>query len=236
MKSHGVVTYGADVIEYEARFTVRSSLEISVHPDGRVEVVAPHGTSREVVEERLRARAPWIRRQQRFFVQFKPRTTPRQYVNGETHLYLGRQYRLRLLSANADRVKLAAGRLEVASREPMSQAKAAQVLENWYRCRARVKFHERIERVFPPFERLGHARPPIRVQRLTCRWGSLGPSGLMLLNTRLIQAPLPCIDYVIVHELCHLEHRDHGRDFYDLLDRLLPDWQTRKSRLERMLA
>jgi predicted metal-dependent hydrolase len=236
MNWHGVVTYGADVIEYEARFTPRSSLEISVHPDGRVEVVAPHGTPREVVEKRLRARAPWIRRQQRFFVQFKPRTTPRQYVNGETHLYLGRQYRLRVSSANADHVKLVAGRLEVASREPMSPTKAAQVLEGWYRSRARVKFHERMERVFPPFERLGHSRPPIRVQRLTYRWGSLGPSRLMLLNTRLIQAPLPCIDYVIVHELCHLEHRDHGRDFYDLLDRLLPDWQTRKSRLERMLA
>jgi predicted metal-dependent hydrolase len=243
MSSRAAAAYGQGAIEYEIRFASRSTLEISVHPDGRVEVVAPEATSETTIEDRVRARGRWIRRQQRFFEQFRPRTTLRQYVNGETHLYLGRQYRLRVapVETAAGRrspptIKLRAGRIEIRSAEALSSARIAAVLEDWYRARARVKFSERLGHVFLPFERRGHAVPPIRVQRLMQRWGSLGPSGLMLLNTRLIQAPPPCIDYVITHELCHLEHRDHSRSFYSLLERLVPDWRARKARLERLLA
>jgi Protein of unknown function DUF45 len=148
MKSRGVVTYGADLIEDEVRFTARSSLEISVHPDGRVEVVAPHEISSEALEERLRARGRWIRRQQPFFSQYRPRTTPRQYVNGETHLYFGRQYRLRLSSAEADQIKLVGGR---SSSHRVARCHRRRLPEcwDWYRLRARVKFRERFGACLP---------------------------------------------------------------------------------------
>ena len=68
------------------------------------------------------------------------------------------------------------------------------------------------------------------------RWGSHSPSGKVILNPDLIRAPVECIDYVITHELCHTEHKHHGREFFDLLERIMPDWEKRKARLEQRLA
>ncbi|MFN8916155.1 MAG: YgjP-like metallopeptidase domain-containing protein, partial [Burkholderiales bacterium] len=73
------------------------------------------------------------------------------------------------------------------------------------------------------------------VREMRSRWGSLSPGGQMTLNSRLVQAPRPCIEYVIVHELCHITHRDHDAGFYSMLRQIMPDWQTRKHRLEQSL-
>ena len=105
----------------------------------------------------------------------------------------------------------------------------AKLLENWYRTKARLWFGGRLEKLFPALPD-GGTKSPGFVRRLTRCWGSMSSESLMLLNTRLVQAPLLCIDCVIVHELCHLEHPNHGRAFYLLLERMLPDWKARKQR------
>ena len=101
-------TYAGRALPYSARFSDRTTLEISVLPDGDVEVVAPIGTAREAIESRLRKRGKWILAQQRYFHQFKPRIPARRFVGGETHLYLGRQYRLKLSAGTVQSVKLKA--------------------------------------------------------------------------------------------------------------------------------
>jgi predicted metal-dependent hydrolase len=79
----------------------------------------------------------------------------------------------------------------------------------------------------------GVERPPLMVRRMEQRWGSCTPSGRALLNPHLILASTACIDYVVVHELCHLQHPHHGRDFYELLGRMMPNWKDRKAKLDQ---
>ena len=101
-----------------------------------------------------------------------------------------------------------------------------------WRAEGEMLLRERFERGCGLMARYGVGPPPLQVRRMERRWGSCTPSGRVLLNPRLVLAPTACIDYVVVHELCHLQHPHHGRDFYDLLGRVMPDWEDRKARLD----
>ena len=81
----------------------------------------------------------------------------------------------------------------------------------------------------------GSASPPVSFRMMKRRWGSYGRDGRVVLNVRLAQLPVACVDYVILHELCHLRHHHHGRAFYDLLDRVVPDWKLRKKELDHFV-
>ena len=108
------------------------------------------------------------------------------------------------------------------------------MLDTWYREQARRHFNTEIDRQFPFFADRGHARPLLRVKRMKSRWGSLSSRGYINLNLALIQLPRPCLEYVVTHELCHLEHMNHGPGFQRLMDQRLPDWRARKALLNRL--
>ena len=224
------VAYGTATIEYELRFAARRTLGITVEPDRRVIVSAPEGTSVSDVEARLVKRGAWILRQQRAFEDYLPALPPRRYVGGESHLYLGRRYRLRIEAGEAEGVKLTAGRFYVTVRDREDTARIRRLLDDWYRRRAAGVFAERLA--------LCHAKaqpelpyPELRIRTMEKRWGSCTPGDVMLLNLKLIQVPKYCIDYVITHELAHLREHHHGPAYYALLDRLMPDWRERRRRL-----
>lgn len=229
--------YGEQEIRYSIVRRPRKTLEIAVEPDASVVVAAPVDASLEAIEAKLRKRAAWVTRQQRYFTQFFPRTPERQYVAGETHLYLGRQYRLKVIQHVQESVKLTRGFIVVRTHRPTKLDVTRGLVEAWYRDKARAKFPDRVlicrERFPNPdaFEPMG-----LIIRQVKQRWGSMSPAGRLLLNTRLIQAPVDAIDYVITHELCHLAEPHHGAAFFDLLDTVMPDWPKRKQRLERALA
>lgn len=229
-------TYAGHELAYSARFTPRKTLSISVLPDGAVEVIAPIGTEKGDIETRLRKRGRWILAQQRYFEQFKPRTPPRLYVGGETHLYLGRQYRLKIAQGMPESVKLKGGYFCVDAPDAQDTEHIASLLQKWYRERAEAKLRERYERMLSKFEHLLDDVPALSLRAMKQRWGSFSPSGRIILNVGLIRAPSECIDYVAAHELAHVVQPNHGRAFYQLLETVMPDWRTRKQRLERLLA
>jgi predicted metal-dependent hydrolase len=228
--------YGPLLIPYTLGFSTRKTLAISVGPDESVKVTAPIGCSREKIDRALKRRVRWIVRQQRYFERFVPRTPLRRYVSGETHLYLGRQYRLRVVAGDTSRVKLTRGRIVLVTAKSSTTADRATLLRHWYTRCAYVKFAERLKILFPPFERLQVARPTLVVRTLSRRWGSLTPSGKLMLSWNLVRAPISCIDYVLAHELCHAVRADHSSAFFKLLERIMPDWMERKTRLERLLV
>lgn len=231
------VLYGDSRIDYMIVRRPRKTLEIAVEPDTSVVVAAPIEATIEAIEELLRRRAAWVTRQQRYFAQFLPRTPERQFVSGETHLYLGRQYRLKVVPHVQEAVKLTRGFIVVQTHRPSRSAVTQELVEAWYRDRALTKFAERVEinlRRFPDPE--AYRPTGLIVRQLQQRWGSMSPSARLLLNRRLIQAPIDAVDYVITHELCHISEPHHGPAFYDLLDRVMPDWERRKLRLERVMA
>ncbi len=205
------IEYGRETIPYRLRFAERETLAISVYPDCAVEVIAPHGAQEVEIAKAVRRRARWILKQQRYFEQFVPRTPPRRFVSGETHLYLGRQYRLKVVRADEPAVKLTRGWLLVATPEPKDRQHNGALLMQWYLDRAQLKFAERFDAMFLPFGRMNVGRPPLAIRSLSRRWGSHSANGRITLNQGLIRAPTPCIDYVITHELCHLIHADHSR-------------------------
>ena len=234
--SHGTVTYGQEAIAFHVLYVERKTLEIAVHPDSSVVVKAPVGTAMAEVEKRLRKRAGWIKRQLDYFRQFDPRTPERRYVGGETHRYLGRQYRLRIEVAEVDGVKLVGRYFQVRVRKEASAVRVRTLLQGWYAEKAASRFRESFNLCWPVFEKLALDKPRLQVRRMSKRWGSLSKNGLLTLNTDLVRAPRECIDYVITHELCHLQCHDHGPGFYRLLEKMMPDWEQRKHRLELNLV
>jgi predicted metal-dependent hydrolase len=211
----------------------RKTLEIQVSADGRLIVIAPATASTEQITLRLRARLPWILQQQRAMGGLGSPASPKRYVSGETHRYLGRQFRLRVEAAERSEVAREGRFLRVATRQAATPEQVRRLLSRWYLGEARRIFAERLAEVAPALGRLGIEVPSPLVRTLEKRWGSLSPSGRLLLNVELVKVPLPCIDYVLVHELCHLVEPHHGPSFWRLLERVMPDWRQRRDRLMR---
>ena len=233
----GRIEYGGHAIEFAVVRRKRRTLEIAVEPDATVVVAAPLGASLEAIAEKVRKRASWVRQQQHFFLQFVPRTPPRRYVSGETHLYLGRQYRLKVVSGGRPRVKLLRGLMLVESTSPKRADVTRDLVNAWYRERSHKWFADRLEANLLRFPNPERVRPiGLIIRHLRQRWGSMSSGHRMLLNQRLIQAPVCSIDYVITHELCHVVEPSHGPAFFKLLNRILPDWQRRKQRLEQVMS
>lgn len=234
--AHGVISYGREKIEYGYCHVGRKTLEIAVHPDQSVVVKAPRGTELKEVKRLVAKRARWIIRQRNFFRQFEPRTPTRCYVGGETHLYLGKRYRLKIKSSDRDDVKLVKGFFEIQIKGRMSSEKVKCLLDEWYAEKAAFKFPERLDYCWSRFKKHSCAQPRLQIKRLKKRWGSLSGKGALTLNKGLIRAPRECIDYVVIHELCHLKYKNHSSKFYTLLNKIMPDWKKRKNILEHALA
>ena len=230
----GTLAYGHDTIRYEVRFLAsRQTLAIEVHPDCRVVVRAPADCPESLISERVHKRAGWIARQLAEFERYRPRTPARQHVTGESHLYLGRQVRLKLQPGAAPSVKLTRGQLLVSLPGNVEPGRVKALLHRWYLDRARIVFTEVLDASLRHFQ--GVDPPRLIVRAMQSRWGSLSSAGTMTLNVNLVRAPRPCIEYVVVHELCHTRHRDHDQRYFALLGQVMPDWEKRKRRLEAAL-
>ncbi len=236
MQNLDVITYGGKDISFHVQISNRKTMEIAVHPDSRIVVKAPRGVSGDDIRARVYRRARWITKQVGFFQQFHPRTPSRQYVSGETHLYMGRQYRLKVSAREHAGVKLTRGALFVTCRAKPNPKKVRALLQEWYLVRARAKYAESLDRCFPIFQRMGYSEPTIYIREMRTRWGSLSTRGTLTMNRDLIRAPRDCIDYVVTHELCHLKYKNHSSAFYRLLEQVMPDREKRKHRLELALV
>ena len=134
-------------------------------------------------------------------------------------------------------MKLVRGFIVVQTHRPERTEVTRELVEGWYRQRAHVKFVERLEVNLLRFPAPEDFRPRgLMVRQLRQRWGSMSPASRLLLNRRLIEAPIDAIDYVITHELCHMAVPNHGAEFFELLGLVLPDWSRRKQRLEEAMA
>ncbi len=231
------IRYGALSIEFTVTRRSRETLEIAVEPDCSVAVVAPLQSSNDAVRAKVRKRAPWILQQQRYFSQFSPRNVERQYCSGETHLYLGRQYRLKISRVDAPCVKLVRGYIIVGAVDPHDVLETKRLLDTWYQAKASAKFSERLGICQQRFSRRNNVEPAgMTIKLMDKRWGTMSHRRRLTLNRRLIQASVASIDYVITHELCHLVIPNHTPPFYRLLQQVMGDWQIRKQRLEKLLA
>ncbi|XHR27482.1 MAG: M48 family metallopeptidase [Chthoniobacteraceae bacterium] len=213
------------------RRSFRRTLEISVLPDGHIELVAPMDASILIVKERVSKRLRWIEKQRREFAEMNATRPPHQYCSGSTHRYLGRQYRLKVHRGFTPRVKLIGGYFHVYTPSG-TEMEVKEALGAWYRTRASEQFSRRLseweawclERHLPS--------PKLHLLSMPKRWGSTHRDGRIYLNPELVKTPSVCVDYVIAHEICHLKYPSHDRAFYRQLEQVFPDWKKVKQRLE----
>jgi predicted metal-dependent hydrolase len=227
------ILFGSRQIDFDIVYSYRKSLGITITPEMEVIVKAPLDAPLDKIKEKVKKRAGWIIKQQNFFLSFYPKTAERKYVGGETHLYLGRQYRLEVNIGEREQVKHKGRFIEVVA----SEKKAVKtLLLKWYRDKAKLKFAELAAPIIERFKKY-HVEPiGLFIHDMPTRWGSCTPKGKIMLNPELIKAPKQCIEYVIVHELCHLVHYDHTQKFIDLQTKEMPDWEKWKKKLEQLLA
>ncbi|MBP6978131.1 MAG: SprT family zinc-dependent metalloprotease [Bacteroidales bacterium] len=230
------VQYGKTKISYTLTRSNRKTLSIEVYPDLTVKVVAPLNASMDSIEEKLIKRGSWILKQWLYFESFLPRTPRREYISGETHLFLGRRYILKIRAGNKNEVKLKGNELIVLTKENTIHITARQLLARWYKSHSEKLFAKRLMENFKAFESFGLKLPDLEVKRMKRRWGSLTPGKKLIINPELIKAPVRCIDYVIIHELCHLVHLNHRKEFYQLQEKMMPDWKRWKDKLEIISA
>ncbi len=164
--------YGRNAIDYNLFYCERRSMEIAVHPDCTVVVKAPAGSGISLIEKKIIKRARWILQQQNYFRQFTPKTPDRCYVNGETHLYLGKQYRLKIAQGDENSVKLSRGFFHITLREEPNPERAKKLLSKWYSEKASRQFNDSLERCWPRFTRFAFPKPTISIMRMQKRWGS----------------------------------------------------------------
>lgn len=223
------IMYGTTQIDFVLERRDRSTLEISVEPDATVRVVAPFDASLDAIGNKVKKRGDWILKQKRYFQELPPKQPAREYVPGETHFYLGKPYRLKFESGDSCSVAIEGPLMVIyGTREP---SQVEELIRDWYRQRSLETVNELLNEWFP---RVGIAgeKPIVQIRKMEKRWGSCTSIGSLIFNEELIKAPKSCIEYVVVHELCHLVERDHNKEFWLKLASLLPDYQVRKSRLE----
>jgi len=228
--------YGTTNIDFLLFRSVRKSLSIEVHPDLTVKILAPLNAAFDEIEKRVIKRGGWIIKQQRYFESFLPRTPQREYISGETHLYLGRRYLLKIAREEKNEVKLKGGCLKVSIGKDAINTTARNVLAGWYKSRSEKILLKHLLQNLKSFQKYDVSEPPLLIKRMKNRWGSKTSSGKIVLNPELIKAPLKCIDYVIIHELCHFIRPQHNKLFYQLQEKMMPDWKRWKDRLESIMS
>ena len=237
------VQWGRTPIPYAIRRSERRrTVSIAVEPTGDVVLTAPRTTPVVRLDRLVRQKARWIVDRLRVRSEGPP-TTAREFVSGESFLYVGRSYRLKVVlgASPSAPVALDHGWLRVhvpKSRSPspspsdVRRATAARVaLVDWYKARAAARLPARVAEWS---RRLGVREPKVLIREPKKRWGSCDAAGTLRLNWRIVQAPMRLVDYVVAHELVHIDHPDHNEGFWRVLRRVMPDYEERREALRRM--
>lgn len=230
------IQYGTTKIPFQLIYRKRKTLSISVTPDKVVTVTAPLSARFEKILQTIEKRAGWICKQIRKFEIYEEKLPTRrlEYVSGETFFYKGRKYRLKVSEGMKNTVSMDGRYLKVTVKNKKDEKQVARRLLKWYRQEAKSIFPERLERYKYILKREKISVNQLMVRRLQKRWGSCTENGNIILNLSLVQAPVQCIDYVIVHEICHLKFLNHGAKFYGLVSRYMEDWEKNKERLQKV--
>lgn len=227
-------TYGTYTYQYELVRQDRKTISLTVYPDTTIVVKCPAHATEVRIDAFLKRKWKWLDAQLTFFGKFARKKYPKEYVSGESFLYLGRQYQLVVRTANKERVVMQQGKFLVYTwRKRERNMHVKRLLDEWYSNRVKLVFPERFEAMLPKFEL--DVSPSLHVKEMLKRWGSFVNSSKIVLHPALIQAPKQCIDYVIVHELCHLRYKNHNKYFYALLNAKYPKWEKVKELLEERL-
>ena len=233
--SMDVIDFGTRKISYNLHRQDRKRMRIVVAPELTVDVFAPATDDDDQVQAAVMKKAAWIAGKLDALERYHPLPAPKQYISGETLVYLGRQYRLKVEQGSRQPAKLAGQFLWVWVEDRKNTQSVGKTVDSWYRKRAHETLGRYMEKSYAIASRHGVPEPVLLIRTMRRRWGSCSPKGRITLNLNLVKAPVHCIEYVIMHELCHLKYHNHSKSFYSLLTRCQPDWRKRKVELDKVV-
>lgn len=212
-------------IKYNVIFSRRRSLSIIVSPVKGITVRAPFRTSMDSIEKYVREKSAWIEKHMQRFSGLK-RISRLQFTDGETHLFLGHEMTLKILPAERPFVRLTDNYIESGIKNPGDRREINIIMGKWYREKTREVLFNRLNNILVTYRQYGFNPSGFTIRTLKSRWGSCSSKGKITFNSQLIKLSGIYIDYVIVHELCHLKHHNHSKDFYKLLGEIIPDYKS----------
>jgi predicted metal-dependent hydrolase len=221
-------------IEYRIVYSRRRSIGISVGPDSGVTVRAPYRTSLKAIEKLVSAKSGWIRKHQLNF-KSSVRINHLKIQNGSKILFRGKEYSIVIVSSDTNYLKLLEESIEIGLKNIAETEKAGSILEIWYRRYAENLFRKEFDKILIRFQNFNFRPVELTIRSLKRRWGSCTSKGKITLSSELLKLDDIYLEYVILHELCHLKHHNHGKEFYSLLSEVFPDWKQRRSELKRYI-
>jgi predicted metal-dependent hydrolase len=232
------INYGKHKIKYILiRKNVRN-INLSIKPDLKIQVSANHEVPIEIVNQFVKKKALWIIKNKKYYEKSLPElNSEKEYVSGEAFRYLGRQVRLKVIKSREEHIECQRTFLYLYLNDTQDVVIKKELVKQWYEERSLYIFNELLDGAYNLMKKYNIDKPTITIRTMKSRWGSFIPSKKnIVLNMELIYAPLPCIEYVILHELIHLRYIRHDKDFYKLLNALMPDWNKRKELLDREIV
>jgi predicted metal-dependent hydrolase len=222
---------------FELRRSSRRSIGITVQLGGTVVVTAPFRAPMGKIQEALEKHGHWVRKKVVELRDAPAPPPPPRWVDGETHRVLGRKYPLRLFKGEEKGVWLTDHELLVHLPDPQRREAVRKLVEEWMLEEARALFRHRMQNLIRATPALQLRKiPALNLRRMKSRWGSCSSRGSILMNTHAIKLPLSLVDYILMHELCHLRIPNHSRAFWAHLTECMPDWQRRKKALDRQVV
>ena len=209
------------------------NMYLSVSPDCSVVLKVPKNTPEEYINNYLKEKENWIYKQITKFKQHREymedHEEKKEYISGECFMYLGKQYRLKIHQSAKEYVELNGNYVNVHVKDKNNIQKKKKLVEQWYKEKALYLFLKiRDEH----YKRITDNKPELAIRKMKKRWGScLYDKNKIILNLKLIEKPRYCVEYVIIHELAHLKHPNHSKNFYNYLTYLMPDWEWRREKL-----
>ena len=233
--SMDVIDFGTRKISYNLHRQDRKRMRIVVAPELTVDVFAPATDDDDQVQAAVMKKAAWIAGKLDALERYHPLPAPKKYISGETLVYLGRQYRLKVEQGRSQPAKLIGRFLRVWVEDKSDTQGVRKKVDAWYRKRAHETLGRYMEKSYAIASRHGVPEPVLFIRNMRRRWGSCSSKGRITINLNLVKAPVHCIEYVIMHELCHLKYHNHSKSFYSLLTRCQPDWRKRKVELDKVV-
>ncbi|GAB4255546.1 MAG: SprT family zinc-dependent metalloprotease [Methylomicrobium sp.] len=201
----------------------RQTTDIVIERDGVISVRPPVGMTPEQVDETVLSKRMWIYKNLAEWRDLNATRVEREWVNGEVFLYLGSRYRLSLVEEQDEALKLKNGRFYLLRTIPKDER--SKVFQEFYTSKGLPRIEDRVDYFA---DKVGVKPGKCLIKDLGYRWASCQKNGDLQFHWKCVMAPLTIIDYIVVHELCHLHVRDHSDAFWNEVDKVMPDYRKRK--------
>lgn len=205
---------------------------LKVYSDKAIKLSVPERTPKLWIEQFINSKSQWLSKRLQFLEQTKRQTAINEILSGASVCYLGEDLVFALSQSKKRMIYQGGKNLHICAPDIDDQKKLLAQFDKWWKEESLSVLNAEVDKFYPIFEKYRIKKPEIRLRKMKTLWGSCRPcQGVITFNQYLTRTPLACIEYVVLHELTHLLHPNHSKQFYGFLSNFMPYWQERKKAL-----